>query len=207
MARNYLKRIGYYNIEKLSEKELRKYYRGLQSIFAKQIKRYSKVNPKGAKVYQKGGISYFPTLTELKEKSSGDELVRELIKRSQALEELTINRKKSGKIETDTLYNIPSIEFKRAKVADTNKRIIKTLHESGYKHISKSTLKNFGNFMDEMRKQYGKKLPDSLIIAEFFDSLKYNTKKKGTNFLMELWDEFKDNGYKPTMGTQNLFSS
>lgn len=208
MARNYLPRVGYYGIENLGEKELRKYYSNLRDIFQKQIKRFSAQFPEKARPFTSGGASYFGTIKELRNEFKDQEsFIRAITKKTQALEGLTISRTKTGKIVTDTFYNVPSLGFRSAKISARDRTILDTLHESGFEHISKSTLKNFGNFMDEMRKQYGKRLPDSLIIAEFFDSLKYNTKKKGTSFLMELWNEFKDNGYKPVRGTQDLFSS
>lgn len=208
MARNYLQKIGYYGIEKLTDKELRKYYSSLRDIFQKQVKRLEKVNPKKAKPYIPGGISYFGTIAEQKEKAStAEELRKQLIKSAQALEGLTISRTKTGKIITDTAYSVPSLAFKKAKISDTNKAILKALKSHGWEHISASSLKNFGRFMDSMRKQYGKKLPDSIIIAEFFDSLKYDTKHKSTDFLMKLWEEFKNNGYNPTDETVDLFAT
>lgn len=208
MARNYLQKIGYYGIEKLTDKELRKYYSSLRDIFQKQTKRLESVSPKEAKAFRPGGISYFGTIAEQKEKvSTAEELRRMLIKSAQALEGLTITRTKTGRIVTDTSYSVPSLAFKKAKISARDQAVLDSLHNSGFEHISKSTLKAFGNFMDEMRKQYGKRLPDSIIVAEFFDSLKYNSKTKGTSFLMDMWEDFKNNGYNPPKEQVNLFST
>ena len=152
MARKYLTRVGYYGIENLGEKELRKYYSSLRDIFEKQTKRFEAKFPEKARPYRPGGASYFGKIAELKEEYKDQEsFIRAIRKKTQALEELTISRTKTGKIVTDTLYNIPSLSFRSAKISARDKNILDTLHESGFEHISKSTLKNFGNFMDEMR--------------------------------------------------------
>ena len=52
MARNYLTRVGYYGIENLGEKELRKYYSNLRDIFQKQVKRFSAQFPEKARHHQ-----------------------------------------------------------------------------------------------------------------------------------------------------------
>lgn len=100
------------------------------------------------------------------------------------------------------------IRAARQRQAAANEAILETLHESGYEHISKSTLKSFGRFMDAMREQYGKKLPNSIEMAEFFNDLKYRTKKKSTSFIVELWNDYVAGGYDETdSGNRYLFRS
>lgn len=206
MARKYLEKIGYYGIEKLSDKELRKYYSSLRDIFQKQTKRLEKVNPKQAKPYRPGGISYFGTIAEQKKQvSNKEELRRQLIKSAQALEGLTITRTTTGKIVTDTTYNVPSLAYKKAKKAKKDQAIVASLLNAGFTHITKDVLENFGAFMDEMREQYGKKLPDSIIMAEFYDNLTKDAKKKDANQLREIYNIWKENKYKPNKQIVKLF--
>ena len=211
MARNYLRRYSYSELEHLSSKELRSYYSNLRDIFQKQIKRYAVKYPEQAAKYQKGGFLYYPTIAERKKlpylKNQSEEVQRrDLIRASKELSQLTLQRQ-NGKILTDVLYNVPSVAFRKAKAKERDSAIVNTLHEHGYEHISKSTLKNFGKFMDEMRSQYGKKLPNSTLMAEFFDNLKYNTKRKSTSFVVELWEDYKNNGYQPSYGSEDLFAT
>ena len=202
-------------IEKLSEKELRKYYTTVRDVFQKQIKRYAQSSPEKAKIYQQGGYRYFRTLTELKTNppkyligQSPEVLRRDLVRMAQELTELTPRRDvKTGYFETSAGLFIPSIQYQRQRKREQQEALVEALQNAGYEHISKSTLKNFGNFMDAMREQYGKKLPNSIIIAEFFDSLKYNTKRKATSDLLSLWEDFKRNGYKPDSGNVSLFAT
>ena len=212
MARKFLQRLSYSEIEKASTKELRAYYSDLRDIFKKQITRLAQKFPSEAKNYQPGGPLYFGTLAERKQLKylqgqSPEVLRRDLERATKELSELIIQRDKLGKIKTDTGYNVPSIAFRKAQAKERNEAMIKALHSAGYEHISRSTLKNFGRFMDQMRIQYGKKLPNSELMAEFFDSLKYNTKKRATSELVQLWEEFQKNGYEPNDGNEDLFST
>lgn len=212
MAKKYLQRLSYTEIEKASTKKLQSYYSDLRDIFQKQIKRLYKRSPEKAEPYMSGGPMYFGKLSERKtlpylKGQSADVLRRDLERATKELSELIIQRDASGRIITDTGYNIPSIAFQKAKISERDKKTLESLHAAGYEHISRSTLKNFGRFMDAMRTQYGKKLPNSDIIAEFFDSLKYNTKRKATSDLVSLWEEFKNNGYQPDNGNMDLFST
>ena len=212
MARKFLQRLSYSQIEKASTKELRSYYSDLRDIFKKQITRLAQKFPEQARKYQPGGPLYFGTIAERKQLKylqgqSPEVLRRDLERATKELSELIIQRDKSGEIKTDTGYNIPSIAFKKAQAKERNDAMINALHSAGYEHISKSTLKNFGRFMDRMRQQYGKKLPNSTLVVEFFDSLKYNTKRKATQDLVNLWQEFEKNGYEPNDGNEDLFST
>lgn len=208
MARRYLEKIGSEAIAELGSKELRSYYTRLRDIFQKQIGRLEIKYPEQARPFRKGGVAYFGKLSEMQAQyTNPEEFARALVRQAQELEKLTITRTSKGRIETDTLYKVPSLEYRRAKERVKQDAMIEALHNAGYEHISRSTVKQFGRFMDEMRKQYGKRLPDSIIMAEFFDSLKYNTKRKGTNVIVELWEEYKNNGYKPSNRIQDLFST
>ena len=212
MARKFLQRLSYSQIEKASTKELRSYYSDLRDIFKKQITRLSQKSPEQARKYQPGGPLYFGTLAERKQLpylrgQSSEVLRRDLERATKELSELIIQRDISGKIITDTGYNVPSIAFRKAQARERNEAMITALHSAGYEHISKSTLKNFGRFMDQMRLQYGRKLPNSTLMVEFFDSLKYNTKRKSVSFIAELWEDYKNNGYEPDNGNEDLFST
>lgn len=206
-------------IEKMSDRELQHYYVTVRDVFRKQVMRFAKVNPQKASYYQLEGVPepgkrYYPTLSERKVNppryligQSEDVYKRDLVRMAQELTELTPRKGSSGYFETSRGLYIPSIQYQRQKTKERDNAVVEALHNAGYLHISMSTLKNFGAFMDAMREQYGKKLPDSILIAEFFDSLKYNTKKKATADLISLWEEFKNNGYKPTDENYNLFST
>lgn len=212
MARKFLQRLSYSQIEKASTKELRSYYSDLRDIFKKQITRLAQKSPEQARKYQPGGPLYFGTLAERKQLKylqgqSLEVLRRDLERATKELSELIIQRDKSGKIITDTGYNVPALSFRKAKVRERDNAIVEALHNFGYLHISRSTLKNFGRFMDQMRIQYGKKLPNSELMAEFFDSLKYNTKKRATAELFQLWEDYQKNGYEPDNGNEDLFST
>lgn len=212
MARKFLPRLSYSEIEKASTKELRAYYSNLRDIFRKQIIRFAKKYPEQARKYQPGGYLYFGTLEERKQlkylRGQPPEVLRRDLERAiKELSGLIIQRDKSGAINTDTGYSVPSIEFKKAKQKKRDAFVIKSLHNAGYKHISKSTLKNFGRFMDQMREQYGKKLPNSDLMVEFFDSLRYDVKRISTSFLVDLWKDFEKNDYKPDVTNESLFST
>ena len=215
--REFLKRKSFSEVEKLSYKEARKYYTSLRDIFHKQIKRLEKVYPEKARPYLKGGLEYMPTLGEhpsLKylKGSNKEVLHRDLIMRIKLLTELTRrdNLGDLGGYEKPSILGIRAInksKEKRLLFALRDAKTIKTLNEHGYSHITKSTLKNFGRFMDQMRQQYGKRLPNSEEMAEFFDSLKYNTKRKSTSFLVQLWEDYKNNDYEPDNGNVDLFAT
>lgn len=219
MARKYLQRLSYTEIEKASTKKLQSYYSDLRDIYKKQTERYKKSYPDMAWQFEPpekgkvvGGPLYYYTIAERKQLpylkgQSAEVLRRDLERATKELSQLIIQRTETGQIITDTGYNIPSIAFQKAKISERDRKTLKSLHDAGYEHISKSTLKNFGRFMDAMRTQYGKKLPNSDKIAEFFDSLKYNTKRKATYDLVSLWEEFKNNGYQPDNGNMDLFST
>ena len=56
-----------------------------------------------------------------------------------------------------------------------------------------------------MRNRYGSKNPVSEEQAEFFDSLKYNTKRKSTQTLVDLWEDYVNNDYAPDESNIDLF--
>ena len=127
---------------------------------------------------------------------------------AQELTELTPRKNtRTGYFETSSGLFIPSVSYQRQVRKERDEAMVNALHNAGYEHIQKSTLKNFGRFMDAMREKYGKKLKQSIIIAEFFDNLKYNVKKKATADLVSLWQEFEENGYKPDSDNVNLFAT
>lgn len=213
MARNYFKPKTFSEIEKMPERELRSYYTSVRDIFRKQIQRLKKTNPKRAEIYTEE--KFYPKLStrrtnppEYLKGASVEVFHRDLIRLAQTLTNLIPRRDTSGKIVVSELgYSIPSRAYELAREKSINKKIVESLKKSGYEHISQSQLKKFGQFMDAMRDKYGKKLPNSETMAEFFDSLKYNTKRKSTEDLVKLWEDFEENGYEPDNGNQDLFAT
>lgn len=213
MARNYFKPKSFSEIEKLSERELRSYYTSIRDIFRKQIQRLKKTNPRKAEIYSEE--KFYPKLTERRRNppeylkgASAEVFHRDLIRLAQTLTDLIPRRDQSGKMIVSELgYNLPSKEYERERQKLINEKIVKSLKESGFEHIPKSQLKKFGRFMDAMRKQYGKKIPDSDTMAEFFNNLTYSTKKKSLKTIVDLWEEYKNNGYQQPNGGEDLFST
>lgn len=207
--------LSFHEIEKLSPRELKFYYTTVRDVFQKQLKRFAQRDPGRAAIYQPGGMRYFPTLTEQRTKpapymrgQSPEVYRRELVRMAQELTELTPRKNtRTGYFETSSGLFIPSVSYQRQVRKERDEAMVNALHNAGYEHIQKSTLKNFGRFMDAMREKYGKKLKQSIIIAEFFDNLKYNVKKKATADLVSLWQEFEENGYKPDSDNVNLFAT
>ena len=183
----------------MNEKELRKEYTRLRDIFQKRVKRAVKAGYKEANPYLKGNFAYVPTLKERKDLpylkgASPEVLLRDLQFRVNELTRLVKE-------------NVASIRARRIELSERDTAVLKALTNAGYKHITRSTLIKFGKFMDVMRIQYGKKLPNSETMVEFFDKLKYNTKRKSTLALVELWEDYKKNGYEPDDGNQDLFAT
>ena len=181
------------------ERAIRKEYTKLRGIFQKRIKRAVKQGLKEAKLYDKGEYGYVPKLAELPELpylqgQNKDVLFRDLQFRLQELKRLV------GE-------GIGSLSRSSLLTKERDAAVLKALSNAGYSHITRSTLKNFGRFMDAMREQYGKKLPNSDEMVEFFDRLKYNTKRKSTAFLIQIWEEYSENGMEPDYGSQDLFYS
>ena len=181
------------------EKALRREYTRLRDIFQKRVKRGAEQGLKTSQLYLKGQYGYIPTLKEREQlpylRGQGAEVMkRDLQFRLQELKRLV------GE-------GIGSISRSIKMTRERDEAVLTALSNAGYEHITKSTLKNFGRFMDAMREQYGKKIPNSEEMAEFFDSLKYNTKRKSTAFLVKLWEEYQNNGMEPDYGSQDLFST
>lgn len=213
MARNYFKPKSFSEIEKLPERELRSYYTNVRDIFRKQIQRLKKTNPQKAEIYSEE--KFYPKLSDRRTNppeylkgASAEVFHRDLIRLAQTLTDLIPRRDPSGKMIVSELgYNLPSKEYERERKKLINEKIVKSLKESGFEHIPKSQLKKFGRFMDAMRKQYGKKIPDSDTMAEFFNNLTYSTKKKSLKTIVDLWEEYKNNGYQQPNGSEDLFST
>ena len=180
-------------------RELRKEYTKYRDIFQKRVKRSSAAGYKQAKPYLKGEYAYQPTLKEMQnlpyiKKYGKDVQYRDLQMRVKELKRLVTE-------------GVASIFRQRAIVRERDQAVLGALSKAGYSHITRSTLVSFGRFMDRMRDQYGKKLPNSEEMVEFFDSLKYNTKRKSTEFLVQLWEDYQKNGYEPDNGSQDLFAT
>ena len=143
----------------MSESQLRKEYSTMRDIFKKRIERLQKFGSAKAEPYLPGGYREKKTLAELyqepfmlgKSKTIQVEYLRTEVK------ELTNLLQGTG-LKEDQL-SVSGVLARRKQTTDAITAMIKKFHEKEHgKHISKSTLKNFGRFMDAMRQQYGKSL-------------------------------------------------
>lgn len=183
----------------MDNKEMRKEYTKLRDIFQKRVKRAAAQGYRQAAPYLKGNYGYIPTLKEQAQlpylKNVGPEVKnRDLEFRLNELRRLVSE-------------GVSSIRRQVQLSRERDTAVIQALRNAGYEHITQSTLKSFGRFMDQMREQYGKRLPNSEEMAEFFDSLKYNTKRKSTSYLVQLWEDYKNNDYEPDNGNVDLFAT
>ena len=190
-------------IDKMSYSSIRSTYSNLRTIFNKRIKRAIKQGIPGVGAYAQGGPMFFPKLNN-----------RFVARGEQGLSvedmhlALQYDVKELVNLLSEDIYNEPlSISGFKRREREMQSKMISSLHDSGYKNISKTTLSNFGRFMEAMREQYGKKRPPSEEMAEFFNSLKYNTKRKGTRTIIELWEDYVKNGYQPSDANADLFST
>lgn len=207
MARKFTQRKSFTSINAMTEAQLRKEFTTMRDIFQKRVKRLAASGSKKAEPFLPGGYREIPTLKQMygSDYSKGLTAAQRVEMLRTEVKDLAnlLGRREQGRI-VGTEFSISALMLKR-KAYD--EQIVNSLHNAGYEHISKSTLRNFGKFMDAMRTQYGKKLPNSEEMAEFFDSLKYNTKKRSTQFIVDLWTEFEKNGYEPDHGNQDFFAT
>ena len=233
MARNYLRRLTFSKIEQASTRELRSYYSNLRDIYVKQTKRYVKQSPDTAWQFEPpkngklAGPRYFHTLAERPNipylKGQSAEVMRRDLERSvKELSQLIIQRDLSGKILTDTGYNVPSISFEKARTSKINKQLFQMIKKEYYHNIDVKTSKTFkqngfnispgmvkklGKFMDRLRIEYGKKIPGSDKVVEFFSNLRYDVKRKSIEYLYDLYKDWERNGYETTDEQTDLFST
>lgn len=190
-------------------KQTTTYYSNLRDIFQKQIGRFATKYPEQAQIYQSGGYAFQPKVKDIQSQYGvyGAEVVRrELQFRIMDMLNWTSPVEVEG-YKRPALKSYAKDRRIKEKALESALKSIQTLRGRGYEHIQKSTIKKFGRFMDKMREMYGKKLPNSEEMVEFFDSLKYNTKRKSTQFVVDLWKEFEENGYEPDYGNQDLFAT
>ena len=207
MARKFTQRKNFTTINAMTESQLRKEFTTMRDIFQKRVKRLAASGSKKAEPFMPGGYREIPTLQQM----FGSAYARGLTPEQRVEMLRTEVKDLANLLGTREQGRIVGTEFSLFALMSKRKaydeQIVNSLHNAGYEHISKSTLKNFGKFMDAMRAQYGKKLPNSEEMAEFFDSLKYNTKKRSTQFIVDLWTEFEKNGYEPSYGSQDFFAT
>ena len=206
MARRFTERKSFSEIEKMSISELRKEYTTLRDIFQKRVKRLYKAGDPRASAYMPGGELEIYKLSERPQKRpylQNPEVDQRaaLAYEVKLLTDLIGGRERG--LPSAGTFSLTGFARQRR---ERDLGIVSALHEAGYEHISKTTLRGFGRFMDKMREKYGKKLPNSEEMAEFFDSLKYNTKRRSTQFIVDLWEDFERNGYKPDYGSVDLFA-
>lgn len=206
MARRFTERKSFSEIEKMDIRELRKEYTTLRDIFKKRVERLYNAGDPRAAAYMPGGESEFYKLSERPQKRPYLQNPEVDQRAALAYEVKLLTDLIGGRDRGLPAEGSFSVTGKKREKVNVDNKILKTLHESGYEHITKSTLKKFGRFMDAMRQQYGRKLPNSAEMAEFFESLKYNTKRRSTQFIVDLWEDFKRNGYKPDYGNVDLFA-
>lgn len=191
------------DLESMSFSELKKEFTALRDIFQKRVKRMAGAGIKKAEPYINGPAA-IPTLSGLKEKPyirNADPSVFQAAVLRETENLVNLLGPGIGVTETGSF----SISGLRKARTHEESFVAKSLQKAGYGHISKSTIRNFGRFMDAMREEYGKKNPQSEEQAEFFESLKYNAKRKATKSLMDAWKEFAKNGYKPNESNADLF--
>lgn len=203
MARNFSVIPSFNEVSKMSYGELRKEFTTLRDIFQKRIKRLAAAGDKRASAFLNGPAA-IPTLKELAAKpymkNASPGMMHEAVLRET---EQLINL--VGPTSGTVARGATSIIGLRKQRKERDNALVKKLRESGYEHISKSTIKKFGQFMEEMRNRYGSKNPVSEEQAEFFDSLKYNTKRKSTQTLVDLWEDYVNNDYAPDESNIDLF--
>lgn len=203
MARNFSVIPSFSDVSKMSYGELRKEFTTLRDIFQKRIKRLAATGNKQANAMLKGPAA-IPTLKELANKpymkNATPSMLHDAVLRET---EQLINL--IGPTSGTVAAGVPSIIGLRKQRKERDNAMVEKLREAGYEHISKTNLKKFGQFMDEMRSRYGAKNPVSEEQAEFFDSLKYNTKRKSTQTLVDLWEDYVNNDYAPDESNVDLF--
>ena len=203
MARNFSVIPSFSDVSSMSYAELRKEYTTLRDIFQKRIKRLAATGHKTA-VAMTTGPAKIPTLKELAAKpymiNASPGMMHEAVLR-ETEQLINLLGPTSGTVGSGSL----SIIGLRKQRRERDSAIVEKLRESGYEHISKSNLKKFAQFMEEMRSRYGNKNPVSEEQAEFFDSLKYNTKKKSTQTIVDLWEDYVNNDYAPDESNIDLF--
>lgn len=198
------KTLSFPQIENLSPAETRKEYTRLRDIFQKRVKRLAEAGyTQKAAPYQPGGYYFFPKQKDLMNRAG----VKPLTEAQRTGMLKTLIKDLTNLIGPSAKESPVSIKGIREKKRRENAAVLTSLQSAGYDRISQSTLKNFGRFMDEMRKMYGKKNPNSEEQAEFFNSLKYRTKRKETRTIVDLWREYERNGFKPDYGSQDLFAT
>lgn len=191
--------MSYSDIEALGESQLRKTYRDYQRIFSKRVERLAAAGYGNlVRPYRKGGFNYIPSIS--KRKTTGmtkEEKIRDL--RMGVKELVTLL---TGGDSASVGLSISAI--KKTK-RENDARIRDAFKASGFKHVSRSMVKKFGRFMDAMRAEYGKKLPNSDMMVAFFDSLKYETKRMSLDKIVDLWHKYEANGYAPSEDNIDLF--
>lgn len=204
--RTYTKRPTFKELEAMSYSQLRKEYTTMRDIFQKRIKRMSNIGIEAAQPYLEGGYAFIPTIRDLASRRGIQNLGPEGLHRAILMEakELVnlLGQRSEGRITTGTF----SLEGMRQKQKTNTEKILESLQSNGKKHITKSTLKKFGKFMDAMRGQYGKKNPGSEREALWFESLKYDTKRMGLKKIKEMWERYEANNYQPPKQDIDLYA-
>lgn len=191
------------SIDKMSYAELRSTYSNLRTIFNKRVNRAVAAGLGAARAYSVGGVREFPKLVNRFAARGEQGLAVEDRARALGYDIKELVNLLQGGYSSAPI----SITQVRERAKSRDQQIISSLHDAGYEHIQKTTLRQFGRFMDAMREQYGRKLPNSEEMAEFFDSLKYNTKRRSTQYIVDLWREFERNGYQSDNGNTDLFAT
>lgn len=179
-------------------RDMQKEYTKFRDIFQKRVKRAYKAGYSQAVPYLRGNVGYIEKISEIKElpyiKNNNEEVYkRDLERRLKELKRLVSE-------------GVSSIKEIKLASRGRNAKISKALEKAGY-NIPPSVVRNFGQFMDKMRELYGRRLPNSEEIVEFYDSLKYSTKRRSADFLVNLWKEYEGSNYGDSFGGFDLFST
>lgn len=195
-------------LESMSLKQISSTYTGLRDIFNKRMVRLEKTGNRQAQLFVSGNAPFGRKIGVIKNqpylKNAGTEALRQaLIRETQDVINL-LGAPSGGHGASASSLSIMGLRKQRK---DINSKISESLRQSGYDKISPGMIKKFGRFMDAMREQYGYKLKQSILMVEFFDSLKYSSKRKGLSDLVDLWKDFEANDYQPTNENIYLFRS
>ena len=206
MARNFLRVPSFEQLNQMSLSEVSKTYTGLRDIFRMRMIRLAPTGNAEARAFVQGTMSAGKTISEIKSRKylqgADNEAIRQaLLREAQDVINL-LGAPSGGYGATSSSLSVLGI---RAKRREQNQALSDALSERGWEHISPGMMKRFGDFMDAMRQEYGYKLRQSILVVEFFDSLKYNSKRMKTDSLIDLWKEFEANDYKPNHENAYLF--
>ena len=185
-------------IARMDYGQVKKEYTRLRDIFRKRVERASKKGLKEAEKYRLGGALEFGYISQETFGQTADQARRTLIR---AITEL--NRLIFGG-QGQMAFGLGS---KGRKKRSDSTEIADVFQRHGH-NIAKSVVKNLTGLLELLRQEYGKKLPGSMEVVEWFEGLKYKYKRASPAKLKQLWEDFVSNGYQePENGNYDLFTT